>query len=200
MSTNGEIKAPLTAEERSRFRAYEEDIQEGLGQFLIVGRALLAIRDQRLYRADHSTFESYCESRWHLSARRINQFVKAAQVRDELAESEPMVPKLPLPSNERQIRPLTSLPAEQRRPAWAEAVEMNNGKEPSGIQVQEVVCTYKASPQPTPVEYTTVRISRFIKDEPEELADELAREFSGDRWRTLFEKLREWDDIKHFEK
>ena len=209
-------ESPLSPEEQSLFRKCEKHVQEGLAQFIAVGRALLTIRDQRLYRAEYRTFGEYCDVRWQFSERRINQFVEAAQAYDDIAESEPMVPRYPLPSNERQTRPLVALPKSQRASAWLEAVEANGGKAPSGSQVQVVASRYlngvhpnhpdavKSSrmvvsirePMNTPIQSVVIvepagRTAFGFResDDVDALADELAKAFHGDQWRRLLGRL-----------
>jgi hypothetical protein len=56
----------LTAGERLDLTAAETIIREGLEKFIEVGQALAEIRDRRLYRATHRTFEEYAHERWLL--------------------------------------------------------------------------------------------------------------------------------------
>ena len=58
----------------------EQVIERGLGTFLEVGGALLSIRDQRLYKEQHATFEDYCRTRWGFSRQRAHQLIAAAEV------------------------------------------------------------------------------------------------------------------------
>ena len=44
-----------------------------------------------------------------------------------------------LPTNERQIRPLTKLEPSEQRQCWRQAVEEAGGKVPSGRQVKDIV-------------------------------------------------------------
>jgi hypothetical protein len=74
----------LTLQESSRLRQLERIIEEGLEGFLKVGKSLLEIRDSRLYRTTHDTFESYCRDRWALSLSRCNQLIGAITVYDRL--------------------------------------------------------------------------------------------------------------------
>lgn len=50
------------------FEAAERVIQDSLTTFWKVGRALAQIRDERLYRTTHGTFEDYCRERWDSKA------------------------------------------------------------------------------------------------------------------------------------
>jgi hypothetical protein len=85
-----ESKAALSVNERTEFQQLETVIQTGLQ----MGNALMEIRDRRLYRESHMTFEDYCNERWQFSARQANRLIGAAQVVENLR------PIGPLPENE----------------------------------------------------------------------------------------------------
>lgn len=51
----------LTVRDRSKLQACEQDIDKG-GTLIV--KALTVIRDERLYRDTHDTFEDYCVERW----------------------------------------------------------------------------------------------------------------------------------------
>lgn len=107
----------LGTTERVRLEQYEKIIEKGRQTFIEVGSALMSIRDSRLYRATHGTFEEYCRERWGWSASRSRQIIAAAEVAERV-ESVTTV----TPGNERQVRPLAALPPEQQAEAWEEAV------------------------------------------------------------------------------
>jgi hypothetical protein len=87
----------------------------------VVGRALLQIRERRLYREAHKTFEDYCQDRFGMSRRRANQLILATSDTENLGT--------PVPITERQARPLTRLDPEQQREVWKEALNTApNGK------------------------------------------------------------------------
>jgi hypothetical protein len=68
LHSNGAIGADralsLSQRDRSQLEECEEIIGRGLSTFFDVGSALLNIRDKRLYRGAHKTFEMYCRERW----------------------------------------------------------------------------------------------------------------------------------------
>ncbi len=68
-----------------RLADFERVIEEGLSTFVDVGRCLLAIRDEKLYRADHANFEDYLRGRWSLSRSRAYQLIDAAQVSESVS-------------------------------------------------------------------------------------------------------------------
>jgi hypothetical protein len=73
-----------------------------------VSAATLGVRNGRLYRADHATFEHFCRERWGMSKTNANRFVQAAQV------VENVTPTGVIPTSECQARPLTRLTPEEQ--------------------------------------------------------------------------------------
>lgn len=104
---------PLTKGESNQLRKLESKIQKGMQTFFEVGAALKDIRDKKLYRTDHATFESYCETRWEFSKTHANRQVAAAQLIEDLTPIGVI-----LPSNESQCRPLTKLLDADQQEAW----------------------------------------------------------------------------------
>jgi len=125
----------LTCRESQRLVALESVIKSGLQTFVEVGEALMEIRDSRLYRIEHGTFEAYCLEKWDLKQSRAYQLMDAAKVSENLKSST----IVELPQTESQARPLTKLPAEQQPIAWARAVENAGGEQPTAKQVKVAV-------------------------------------------------------------
>jgi hypothetical protein len=74
----------LSTSEKGKLRECEAIITKGLKIFVEVGNALLQIRDQRLYRAEFSSFDEYMERRWKWSGSRGHQLIQAAKIVNEL--------------------------------------------------------------------------------------------------------------------
>jgi ribonuclease HI len=132
----------LTEAEREELRIHEETIGRNFQAFLDVGQALAAIRDQRLYRETHGTFEAYCRDTWAFSRQRAYELMGAAEVVHDLrvsaiADTE----DIPLPLNEAQARPLTKVPVEERPLVWRHVVEeaKTSGETITGKRVKEAV-------------------------------------------------------------
>ncbi len=107
-------------------------IERGLATFLEVGSALLTIRESRLYRGTHSTFEDYCQERWGMSRCHANRQIQAAEVVGSLG---PIGPK---PANEAQARELARVAdLDTRRSIWAVLTE--NGAQPTAAQIRAEV-------------------------------------------------------------
>ena len=68
----------LTASESSALSQNEAVIERGIKTFYEVGLALADIRDRKLYRAAHRTFEEYCQGRWQMTGSRAYQMIDAA--------------------------------------------------------------------------------------------------------------------------
>lgn len=84
-----------------------------------VGYALQSIRDDRLYRATHSTVEAYCRERWEMPRQRANQLIAASGVVTclQLQNDDNCCQT---PATESQARQLTALPPDQQCAAWSQ--------------------------------------------------------------------------------
>jgi hypothetical protein len=94
--------------------------------------ALRSLRDKRLYRSTHKTFEEYCQGRFGYNRSRSYQLIDAAIVVDNLKECPQFVDILP--TNESQCRWLTGFMPEQQRIIWGALVE--EGLHPTGTSVK----------------------------------------------------------------
>jgi hypothetical protein len=104
----------------------EAVIERGLATFVEVGEALAEVRDLRLYRATHDTFEAYCDQRWSLSRKRAYDLIGAAEIVGSLSP----IGDTPKPANEAQaraLRPVKDEP-EQMAEAMRHAATSTGGK------------------------------------------------------------------------
>lgn len=124
----------LAVAEADRLDELEAVVERGRRAFVEVGTALAEIRERRLYRATHSTFESYCRERWGFSRQHAYRAIDAAEVVGVLS------PTGDIPAAERVARELVPLKRdhEEMREAWAEAVAVSNGQ-PTAAEVRERV-------------------------------------------------------------
>lgn len=114
---NNELST-LSAGDVERLAMLEITVSVGLRRFLEVGEALSAIREEKLYRGTHGTFEDYCRERWKMTDRRARQLMVAAEIGT-------IVPVL---TTESQARELARVPAEQREQVVSAAVAATGGK------------------------------------------------------------------------
>lgn len=109
----------------------EQRIERGLKSFLDVGQALTEIRDSRLYKGTHDTFEDYCRERWNLSRPRAYEMIGAAEVVSGMPDTAAPI------TSARQATELAKVPELERAEVWQETVERTNGK-PTAAAVREV--------------------------------------------------------------
>jgi hypothetical protein len=95
------------------------------------GRALLEIRDSRLYRSQAKTFEEFCESKWGLKCRQAYRIMEFCEVRESLC---PIGHKLP--DKEIQTRALGNVPEGDRQTVWERAVNDAGGRQPTGEEIE----------------------------------------------------------------
>ena len=123
--------ATLTREESIALADCEQRIERGMKTFIEVGQALAAVRENRLYRADYDTFESYCQGRWGFTRQRAQQITAAADLVTTIVDAG-----LPAPTNEGQARELGKVPEPERAEVWKKTVERTEGK-PTAAAVRE---------------------------------------------------------------
>ena len=128
--------ATLTAEELHILESCESIIQQHLAEFFKVGVALATVQEGRLYRLNFKTFEHYCAEKWGFGRSQAYRLVDAAKVQKLLS---PLGDNVPLPTTERQIRPLAGLPPKVAEKAWKIAVERSEHGAPTGELVAAVV-------------------------------------------------------------
>lgn len=105
--------------------------------FVDAGLALQAIRDRRLYKSNHKTFEGYCKERWGIISAHARRLIEAAVVVGELKNA----PIGAFPQSESQARELTRLEdPNDRVSAWSAAVHATpEGKAVTAKIVREQV-------------------------------------------------------------
>lgn len=103
----------------------EQVIERGLETFVEVGQALMVIRDQRLYKETHSSFDAYLDSKpeWRargLTRRRAGELITASDVVQKVGDMSPTL----APANEKQARALAPLKNDPE--AMAEVMEQEH--------------------------------------------------------------------------
>lgn len=122
----------------TRLTELETVIEHGLQTFVDVGTALMEIRDSRLYRDSHGTFEEYCRERWGLKRQRAYELIDAARIAGSLSEISDKAPV-----RESHVAPLASLPADTQREVWQRAVETAPNGKVTAKHVEKTVVEYK---------------------------------------------------------
>ncbi|MBE8967514.1 hypothetical protein IQ277_14995 [Nostocales cyanobacterium LEGE 12452] len=160
----------LTEEEQCDRLHLERKVERA---FFEAGKALMELRDRRLYRSTHKTFEEYCRSRFGYTRMAATYKIAAATVMENLStiglqNVEMSTSGLQiLPTNERQVRPLVALEPEVQRTAWQQAVQVAGGKVPTGRIVKDVVQRIMERTQ-VPNTYQIGEVCQIlVKDNPE---------------------------------
>ncbi|MFD7841617.1 hypothetical protein ACFV4K_01575 [Nocardia sp. NPDC059764] len=95
---------PLSRSESDQLEVCESSIDALRVAFWTAGRALQIVRDGRLYRADHASFDEYVEKRWDMQRSYAHKLIRAWPL---AARLHPVAPAL----NEGQIRELLPVAA-----------------------------------------------------------------------------------------
>ncbi|MDZ8135782.1 MAG: hypothetical protein RM049_10840 [Nostoc sp. DedQUE04] len=134
--------------------------------FFEAGKALAQLRDRRLYRSTHKTFEEYCRDRFGHSRRQSYLLMDAAVVFDNLMEKCDQFDHI-LPTAEGQVRPMTKLEPQEQQEVWLKAVEQAGGKVPPARIVKNVVQQIMERTQ-VPSTYQLGEVCQILaKDNPE---------------------------------
>ncbi|MDZ7969965.1 MAG: hypothetical protein RM368_34350 [Nostoc sp. DedSLP03] len=168
------VEVPELTEDEQRDRLHLERKVERA--FFEAGKALAELRDRRLYRSTHRTFEEYCRDRFGHSRQQSNYLIAAAGVYENLTtigcqnvadENLTINGSQILPTNERQVRPMTKLEPHEQQEVWVKAVEQAGGKVPPARIVKNVVQQIMERTQ-VPNTYQIGEVCQILaKDNPE---------------------------------
>ncbi|MFD6401246.1 hypothetical protein [Nocardia sp. NPDC060249] len=89
----------LTLREKQQLEMLEQSIEALRMAFAVAGRALEIIRNARLYRSTHPTFEAYVEDKWGMQRGYANKLIRAWPLANRLRSGAPTI-------NEAQVREL----------------------------------------------------------------------------------------------
>ena len=163
----------LTEQEQSDRLHLERKVERA---FFEAGKALTELRDRRLYRSTHKTFEEYCRDRFGHSRQQSNYLIAAAGVYENLTtigcqnvanENLTTNGSQILPTSERQVRPMTKLEPQEQQEVWLRAVQLAGGKVPTGRIVKDVVQLIMERTQ-VPNTYQIGEVCQILaKDNPE---------------------------------
>lgn len=147
-TTTVEVLEELTPDEERERHRLEIKIDRAISESWL---ALKQLRDRRLYRSTHKTFEEYCHDRFGYHRRHCYQLIDAAAVVENLCaigaqKSLDINGAQILPTSERQVRPLTKLQPVEQVIVWQQAVSEVGGKVPSGRTVKGIVERLKEKP------------------------------------------------------
>jgi len=136
-----EVVEELSPEEEADRQRLELRVDRALYS---AGCALRELRDRRLYRNTHKSWQDYCRERFGYGRDSADLKILAAEVVENLEDKVPTNRRQILPTKLEQIRPLTKLEPDEQRSVWEEAVREAGGV-PSGRLVKDVVLRHKGS-------------------------------------------------------
>lgn len=82
--------AKLTGAEKKTLAQCEETIRKGIASWYDTANALKIIRDEKLYRETHETWDAYCQDNWDISRSYAHRQIEAVQFVDKLATNDPI--------------------------------------------------------------------------------------------------------------
>ncbi|PSB53653.1 hypothetical protein C7B79_35425 [Chroococcidiopsis cubana CCALA 043] len=136
-----EIVETLTPEEERDRHRLELRVERAFYQ---AGLAIKELRDRRLYRSTHSNdFVGYCRDRFGKTKQAVNYLIAAAEVYGNLTTTNCC---RVLPTSVGQVRSLSGLEKELQVEVWQQAVDLVDGKVPSGRIVKGIVEQMKEKP------------------------------------------------------
>jgi hypothetical protein len=180
---NIHVREELTEQEQEDRLNLETHIDRA---FYIAGTALGELKARRLYKNTHPTFEDYCRDRFGFTRdaaylkigaaavyENIERILKA-RLSSQVRELEMSVPtncrqNLLLPNSENQLRYIVKAKVEAERQVdiWQKAIDIAEGKIPTGRIVKQVVQQIKRKPK-LPLPYQIGEVCQIIaSDNPQ---------------------------------
>lgn len=137
------------AADKERWAKLRELVAAGLRNFQVLGPSLKEIRDRQLYRFRYTTFEDCCTGEWKITARHAGRLILAYETSLQIG------PEGLDDVSERQLRPLTTLPPEERLAAFNEAADEGH----TTAAIERAVAKRKRRPaQKTTVKRHRIRV------------------------------------------
>ena len=156
MNQSKELSTKLSFPEQQELTRQEIIIKTGLLNFFEVGFALWQIKEKRLYRETHDTFEDYCRERWDFEWAHAYRLIESAKTFDNLSP----IGDIPKPETESQARPLTKLPPKEQAPAWKLAVETAPEGKITARHVEKTVREIIGDPEGKKIKSTREKIDK----------------------------------------
>ncbi len=138
-SHNGNANTTEPETERLEAIALKEEIIKLSREFFAtLGQKLKYYRERKLYRFEAKTFGQWCEQELGMKRYYAYRLISASEVYENVAHGQQKIPEKNLPTNERQVRPLTKLTPEEQVELWVKAVKESD-KMPTGKQIEQLV-------------------------------------------------------------
>lgn len=166
----------LSLAERARLAELERVIETGLERFLQVAYALTEIRDRRLYRETHPTWESFVRERFGMARGTAYSLMAAARVAENVSTSGQL--------SLSQLRELAPLPAEAQRELAPAISEMTVAEARRVIRLWRIQNRHEwAERQVPPLPAGTFRT--VVADPPLAYTADFGDGLAADHYRTM---------------
>ena len=155
----GLTEDPLTEDEQGELENLKEIVREGFDKAILGNTALRRIRDRRLWRHTHKSFNDFCKDELDLSEQRVSQVLQCA---DEIAMLSGMVDQKIIPDSERAIRELRKVKPDNKVAVLLLASEKANGGRPNSTTIEEARHEIEGGKNKEP-KHKTVKAETAIK-------------------------------------
>ncbi|PSB44104.1 hypothetical protein C7B80_21765 [Cyanosarcina cf. burmensis CCALA 770] len=145
-----EIFEELTPDEERERHRLETRVDRALGEGW---SALKQLRDRRLYRSTHKTFEEYAKDRFGYNRAHAYRLIQAAGVIENLSPNGRQIDEMSpigrhlLPKSERLCRELAKLPSTAQPIVWERVLEVSGDAAPTASVVRSIVEQLKQKPR-----------------------------------------------------
>jgi len=160
-----ELTTQLTPDESTALQGHEATITANMDSAMTLWAAIRAIKDGRLYRASHKTFEAYCEAKFGMSKSRARQLIQASAITEQLPS---VLVTIGNQINERQARELAKVEPEKRVEVLEKAQNTAKvtGKPVTAKAIKEAAAEVVAPPKPKgPPKIDTDKAGRIVTDQ-----------------------------------
>lgn len=119
---------PLTRKEAALREKLETEVfQTVRDAYIYIGELLGEIRNKRLYKSTHRSFDDYCPEVLDMARQSVERYINAAEVvrnlRTNWCVNSMQLSEITIPQNESQARALVKLESDEQCKAWFKAVE-----------------------------------------------------------------------------
>jgi hypothetical protein len=143
------LKEKLDTVERNKLRKLEVVVAEGITSFLAVGEALKEIRDLKLYRESHKTFEKYVDQKWGMQKSQAYRLIDASVVSQNLSPMGDKNERVAEITTERQLRELKDVPVESIEAVVNKAADIAGEKTITASDIKQAREEVLSEPEPS---------------------------------------------------
>lgn len=156
------VFTPLSSSESDLRSQLENQVRSA---FYTAGMALTQLKELRLYRSTHLSFEEFCQDVFGFSRDYAYLKIAAAKVYQNLLDNLPTSGRqILLPTRQRQLRPIIKAKLEDdvQVQVWQEAFDLAHNQVPTSSIVAQVVRLHQAAEKNLINPFTTGEICRFV--------------------------------------